>query len=53
MLRLARRDGDEWVRLFAGLLGAFPDSQRVHSDLITDQQLDTLAEDLERSCEGV
>ncbi len=51
MLRLARRDGDEWVRLFASLLGPFPDFQRVSSDLVTEEQLEGLAEELEGACE--
>ena len=51
VLRLARRDGDEWVRLFASLLGPFPDFQRVSSDLVTEEQLEGLAEELEGACE--
>ena len=51
MLRLARRDGDEWVRLFASLLGPFPDFQRVSSDLVTEEQMEGLAEELEGACE--
>ncbi len=53
VLRLARRDGDEWVRLFANLLGPFPESQRVSSDQVTEEQLEGLADELERTCEWV
>ena len=51
VLRLARRDGDEWVRLFASVLGSFPDSHRINSDHVTEDNLDGLAEELEEASE--
>ena len=53
VLRLARRDGDEWVRLFASVLGPFPDSHRINSDHVTEDNLDGLAEELEEASECV
>ena len=53
VLRLARRDGDEWVRQFASVLGPFPDSHRINSDQVTKDNLDGLAEELEEASECV
>ena len=37
ILRLARRDGGEWVRLFASVLGPFPSNQTISVDQITEE----------------
>lgn len=37
ILRLARRDGDEWVRLFASVLAPFPNSQTISVEQITEE----------------
>jgi len=51
ILRLARRDGDEWVRLFASVLAPFPHSQTVNSEQITEGVLEDLQEKIRDSCE--
>ena len=51
VLRLARRDGDEWVRLFARVLGSFPDSQKISVDHVAEDSMEGLAEELEETCE--
>ena len=52
ILRLARRDGDEWVRLFASVLAPFPHSQTINSEQITEGVLEDLQEKIRNSCEG-
>lgn len=46
ILRLARRDGDEWVRLFASVLAPFPNNQTISVDQITEGGLEGVQEDI-------
>ena len=50
ILRLARRDGDEWVRLFASVLASFPHNQTISVDQITDGGLEGLQEEIADAC---
>ena len=49
LLRLARRDRDEWVRLFASVLGSFPEDQTV--SLESDSSASDVLEELGEMCE--
>lgn len=51
ILRLARRDGDEWVRLFASVLAPFPNNQTISVDQITEGGLEGLQEEIGNACE--
>lgn len=51
IIRLARRDGDEWVRLFASILAPFPHSQTVSVDQIMEGPMEGLAEEISEACE--
>lgn len=53
ILRLARRDGDEWVRLFASVLAPFPNSQTISVDQITEGGLEGLQEEIGNECESM
>lgn len=47
ILRLARRDGDEWVRLFSSVLAPFPNNQTISVDQITEEGgLEGIQEDI-------
>lgn len=50
ILRLARRDGNEWVRLFASVLAPFPTNQTINVDQITEGGLEGLHEDVADAC---
>ena len=50
ILRLARRDGDEWVRLFASVLAPFPNNQTINSDQITEGTLEDLQDKITEAC---
>ena len=50
ILRLARRDGDEWVRLFASVLAPFPHNQTISVDQITEGGLEGLQEEVADAC---
>ena len=51
IIRLARRDGDEWVRLFASILAPFPHSQTVSVDQLMEGTMEGLAEEISKACE--
>ena len=53
ILRLARRDGDEWVRLFASVLAPFPHSQTINAEQITEGTLEDLQDKIREACEDV
>ena len=50
ILRLARRDGNEWVRLFASVLAPFPTNQTISVDQITEGGLEGLQEEVAEAC---
>ena len=51
ILRLARRDGDEWVRLFASVLAPFPHNQTIDVEQISEGILEGLADKIRTACE--
>lgn len=51
ILRLARRDGDEWVRLFASVLAPFPQNQTINVEQITEGVLEDLQKKIQDACE--
>ena len=50
ILRLARRDGDEWVRLFAGILAPFPHSQTINADVCLEDTMEGMVEEISDAC---
>ena len=46
IIRLARRDGDEWVRLFAGILAPFPNSQSIAMDVCLEGSMEGVVEEI-------
>lgn len=51
ILRLSRRDGDEWVRLLSSVLGPFPHSQTISVNQITEgSSMEGVAEDIKEAC---
>ena len=51
ILRLARRDGDEWVRLFATILAPFPHSQSTDVEPCTEGNMEGIQNEVEEACE--
>ena len=45
-IRLARRDGDEWVRLFAGILAPFPHTQSIAMDVCLEGSMEGVVEEI-------
>ena len=52
ILRLARRDGDEWVRLFAAVLTPFPQSQTVAVDACMEGSMEGVQEEIGEACKS-
>lgn len=52
ILRLARRDGDEWVRLFAAVLTPFPQSQTVAVDACMEGSMEGVQEEIGEALSG-
>ena len=50
ILRLSRRDGDEWVRLLSNVLAPFPHSQSISVNQITEGNMDGVAEEIREAC---
>ena len=50
ILRLARRDGDEWVRLFATILAPFPHSQTTDVEPCTEGNMEGLQNEVAEAC---
>lgn len=46
IIRLARRDGDEWVRLFAGILAPFPHTQSIAMDVCLEGSMEGVVEEI-------
>ena len=52
ILRLARRDGDEWVRLFATILAPFPHSQTTDVEPCMEGNMEGVQAEVEEACES-
>ena len=52
ILRLARRDGDEWVRLFARILAPFPHTQTISVESCTEGGMEDVLKEVTDACEG-
>ena len=50
ILRLARRDGDEWVRLFATILAPFPHSQTTDVEPCTEGNMEGVQDEVAEAC---
>ena len=50
ILRLARRDGNEWVQFFVSVLASFPHNQTIGVDQITEGGLEGLQEKIADGC---
>ena len=50
ILRLSRRDGDEWVRLLSSVLAPFPHSQTISVGQLTDEIMEGVADDIKAAC---
>ena len=50
IIRLARRDGDEWVRLFAGVLAPLPNSQSIAVDACLEGSMEGVMEEIGEAC---
>ena len=50
ILRLSRRDGDEWVRLLSSVLAPFPHSQTISVNQITEGSMEGVADDIKEAC---
>ena len=50
ILRLSRRDGDEWVRLLSSVLAPFPHSQTISVNQITEGNMEGVADDIKEAC---
>ena len=50
ILRLALRDGDEWVRLFATILAPFPHSQFIDVEPCTEGNMEGVQNEVAEAC---
>ena len=50
ILRLALRDGDEWVRLFATILAPFPHSQSIDVEPCTEGNMEGVQAEVAEAC---
>ena len=50
ILRLARRDGDEWVRVLACILAPFPISQSITLEQCPEASLEDTLEEIGNAC---
>ena len=50
ILRLALRDGDEWVRLFATILAPFPHSQSIDVEPCTEVNMEGVQNEVAEAC---
>ena len=50
ILRLALRDGDEWVRLFATILAPFPHSQSIDVEPCTEGNMEGVQTEVAEAC---
>ena len=50
ILRLALRDGDEWVRLFTTILAPFPHSQSIDVELCTEGNMEGVQAEVAEAC---